>query len=100
MGVELGEEVGYAIRFEDLTSNNTVIKYMTDGVLLRESLRFVQAVVLRVCACIYVYVWVSLFKSAHVYDFVCVYECRAYMDLCVIGGCGKENDSQQDGESL
>ena len=39
MGVELGEEVGYAIRFEDLTSKKTVIKYMTDGVLLRESLR-------------------------------------------------------------
>ena len=41
MGVELGEEVGYAIRFEDLTSSSTVIKYMTDGVLLRESLRCV-----------------------------------------------------------
>lgn len=39
MGVELGQEVGYAIRFEDLTSERTVIKYMTDGVLLRESLR-------------------------------------------------------------
>jgi pre-mRNA-splicing factor ATP-dependent RNA helicase DHX38/PRP16 len=39
MGVELGDEVGYAIRFEDLTSSKTVIKYMTDGVLLRESLR-------------------------------------------------------------
>lgn len=39
MGCELGEEVGYAIRFEDLTSEKTVIKYMTDGVLLRESLR-------------------------------------------------------------
>jgi len=38
-GCELGQEVGYAIRFEDLTSPNTVIKYMTDGVLLRESLR-------------------------------------------------------------
>ena len=39
MGVELGDEVGYAIRFEDCTSAKTVIKYMTDGVLLRESLR-------------------------------------------------------------
>lgn len=35
----LGGEVGYAIRFEDCTSENTVIKYMTDGILLRESLR-------------------------------------------------------------
>ena len=39
MEVELGAEVGYAIRFEDLTSEKTLIKYMTDGVLLRESLR-------------------------------------------------------------
>ncbi|KAF1779527.1 P-loop containing nucleoside triphosphate hydrolase [Phytophthora cactorum] len=39
MEVPLGEEVGYAIRFEDLTSDKTIIKYMTEGVLLRESLR-------------------------------------------------------------
>ncbi|KAK9877983.1 hypothetical protein WA026_020197 [Henosepilachna vigintioctopunctata] len=39
MGTQLGDEVGYAIRFEDCTSENTVIKYMTDGILLRESLR-------------------------------------------------------------
>uniref|UniRef100_A0A383VUX4 RNA helicase n=1 Tax=Tetradesmus obliquus TaxID=3088 RepID=A0A383VUX4_TETOB len=38
MGVELGQEVGYAIRFEDCTSDKTFIKYMTDGVLLRETL--------------------------------------------------------------
>jgi pre-mRNA-splicing factor ATP-dependent RNA helicase DHX38/PRP16 len=38
MGVKLGGQVGYAIRFEDCTSKETVIKYMTDGVLLRESL--------------------------------------------------------------
>ena len=31
--------MGYAIRFEDCTSTKTVIKYMTDGVLLRETLR-------------------------------------------------------------
>ncbi|CAG9560913.1 unnamed protein product [Danaus chrysippus] len=39
MGVKLGEEVGYAIRFEDCTNPSTVIKYMTDGILLREGLR-------------------------------------------------------------
>ena len=60
VGTELGEKVGYAIRFEDCTGPNTVrpasrgcyrafcltplrcsqvIKYMTDGVLLRETLR-------------------------------------------------------------
>ncbi|KAG7114045.1 Pre-mRNA-splicing factor ATP-dependent RNA helicase prp16 like protein [Verticillium longisporum] len=38
MDVKLGSTVGYAIRFEDCTSKETVIKYMTDGVLLRESL--------------------------------------------------------------
>lgn len=38
VGCKLGETVGYAIRFEDCTSRSTLIKYMTDGVLLRESL--------------------------------------------------------------
>ncbi|KAN0082175.1 P-loop containing nucleoside triphosphate hydrolase protein [Elaphomyces granulatus] len=38
MGVKLGNEVGYAIRFEDNTSDKTVLKYMTDGMLLRELL--------------------------------------------------------------
>ena len=38
MGVQLGKEVGYAIRFEDCTSPKTIIKYMTDGMLLREIL--------------------------------------------------------------
>jgi pre-mRNA-splicing factor ATP-dependent RNA helicase DHX38/PRP16 len=38
MGTKLGDKVGYAIRFEDCTSSKTIIKYMTDGVLLRESL--------------------------------------------------------------
>ena len=38
MDCKLGSTVGYAIRFEDCTSKETVIKYMTDGVLLRESL--------------------------------------------------------------
>ena len=30
-GCRLGQEVGYSIRFEDCTSQDTVIKYMTDG---------------------------------------------------------------------
>uniref|UniRef100_A0A0K0FAG4 RNA helicase n=1 Tax=Strongyloides venezuelensis TaxID=75913 RepID=A0A0K0FAG4_STRVS len=37
-GCRLGAEVGYTIRFEDCTSNETIIKYMTDGMLLRECL--------------------------------------------------------------
>ncbi|KAL6554780.1 Pre-mRNA-splicing factor ATP-dependent RNA helicase DEAH1 [Orobanche gracilis] len=38
MGVKLGHEVGYSIRFEDCTSKKTILKYMTDGMLLREFL--------------------------------------------------------------
>jgi len=38
MGCRLGQEVGYSIRFEDMTSDKTVLKYMTDGMLLREFL--------------------------------------------------------------
>ena len=37
-GCRLGQEVGYSIRFEDCTSPETCIKYMTDGMLLRECL--------------------------------------------------------------
>ncbi|KAF9588436.1 hypothetical protein IFM89_010195 [Coptis chinensis] len=37
-GCHLGEEVGYAIRFEYCTGPETVIKYMTDGMLLSEIL--------------------------------------------------------------
>ncbi|KMZ56447.1 putative ATP-dependent RNA helicase [Zostera marina] len=37
MDVKLGEEVGYAIRFENVTNPDTTkIKFLTDGVLLRE----------------------------------------------------------------
>ncbi|XP_045799876.1 pre-mRNA-splicing factor ATP-dependent RNA helicase DEAH7-like [Trifolium pratense] len=39
MDTELGDKIGYAIRFEDVTGPNTIIKYMTDGVLLRETLK-------------------------------------------------------------
>ncbi|KAL1894820.1 DEAH-box ATP-dependent RNA helicase prp43 [Ceratocystis pirilliformis] len=38
MDVRLGEEVGYSIRFEDKTCQSTVLKYMTDGMLLREAM--------------------------------------------------------------
>ncbi|KAK3114016.1 DEAH-box ATP-dependent RNA helicase prp43 [Teratosphaeriaceae sp. CCFEE 6253] len=36
--VQLGEEVGYSIRFEDKTGPKTILKYMTDGMLLREAM--------------------------------------------------------------
>lgn len=38
VGCRLGAEVGYTIRFEDCTSPETKIKYMTDGMLQREVL--------------------------------------------------------------
>ena len=38
VGCKLGHEVGYSIRFEDCSSERTLIKYMTDGMLLREFL--------------------------------------------------------------
>jgi ATP-dependent RNA helicase DDX35 len=38
LGSPLGQKVGYSIRFEDVTSANTQIKFVTDGLLLREML--------------------------------------------------------------
>jgi pre-mRNA-splicing factor ATP-dependent RNA helicase DHX15/PRP43 len=38
MDVVLGQEVGYSIRFEDCSSPKTLLKYMTDGMLLREAM--------------------------------------------------------------
>ena len=37
-GCRVGDEVGYSIRFDDRTGPRTRIKYMTDGVLVRECL--------------------------------------------------------------
>lgn len=36
LDVKLGEEVGYSVRFDNCTSEKTMLKYMTDGQLLRE----------------------------------------------------------------
>ncbi|KAI0340992.1 P-loop containing nucleoside triphosphate hydrolase protein [Trametopsis cervina] len=39
MDVPLGKQVGYSIRFEDMTEpGTTFLKYMTDGMLLREAM--------------------------------------------------------------
>ncbi|KAI1460772.1 P-loop containing nucleoside triphosphate hydrolase protein [Annulohypoxylon moriforme] len=37
-GCEVGKEVGYSIRFKDVTSAVTRIKFLTDGLLIREAL--------------------------------------------------------------
>ena len=36
MKTKLGHQVGYSIRFEDCTSESTIVKFLTDGMLLRE----------------------------------------------------------------
>ncbi|OSS44087.1 hypothetical protein B5807_11253 [Epicoccum nigrum] len=38
LGTPLGQRVGYSIRFEDVTSAATQVKFVTDGLLLREML--------------------------------------------------------------
>ena len=38
VGCRLGQEVGYTIRFEDVSSNKTMLKFLTDGMLLREAM--------------------------------------------------------------
>ncbi|CAB4375012.1 unnamed protein product [Rhizophagus irregularis] len=37
-GTQLGQKVGYSVRFDDKSSHSTIIKYLTDGMLLRELL--------------------------------------------------------------
>lgn len=36
--MELGQHVGYSIRFEECTSPSTMFKFATDGMLLREAM--------------------------------------------------------------
>lgn len=38
MGVVLGKEVGYSVRFDAMFSRDTKVKYLTDGMLLREAI--------------------------------------------------------------
>ncbi|KAK3835577.1 MAG: ATP-dependent RNA helicase DHX8 [Linnemannia gamsii] len=38
VGTPLGQKVGYSIRFDDTSSKDSLIKYMTDGIMLRELL--------------------------------------------------------------
>src|SRR6185503_12829158 len=50
LGVQLGREVGYQVRFENVTSDATRIKFETEGILLRQliqdpTLRGIQAII-------------------------------------------------------
>ncbi|KAF1783016.1 P-loop containing nucleoside triphosphate hydrolase [Phytophthora cactorum] len=38
MDVQLGQEVGYTIRFEDVTSQRTKLRFLTDGMLLQHAM--------------------------------------------------------------
>lgn len=40
LNTKIGDIVGYAVRFEDCTSNNTRLRFVTDGILLREISQF------------------------------------------------------------
>lgn len=37
-GVRLGSKVGFSVRFDECCSAETRLKYMTDGILLREAM--------------------------------------------------------------
>lgn len=37
-GSQLGKLVGYSVRFEDVTSSHTRIKFLTDGMMVREAM--------------------------------------------------------------
>ena len=38
-GVEVGDEVGYSIRFDDNISDKTVIQFITDGILIKKCIK-------------------------------------------------------------
>lgn len=38
-GARLGHEVGYSVRFDDKTGPDTIIKYLTDGLMMRQLLQ-------------------------------------------------------------
>lgn len=41
LGTKVGEGVGYCIRFDDMTSRDTKIKYVTDGACLLSSIPYI-----------------------------------------------------------
>ena len=60
-GAVLGKEVGYAIRFDDRTTPGvTQIKYVTEGLLVREMMA--DPLLRMVSVCVFVYVCVCVFK--------------------------------------
>lgn len=39
MDVKLGDQVGYSVRFDECCTDDTILKYLTDGMLLREAMK-------------------------------------------------------------
>ena len=63
MDVTLGDEVGYSIRFDDKSSSKTRLKYMTDGMLLREAIVFILLKINYYFKKIYLYIYIKAFTN-------------------------------------
>ena len=74
------------MRFDDCTSDETRIKFMTDGMLMRElmldpSLDRYSVIVL---VCMYVCMYVCMHACMHVCMYVCIYMCACVLvHVCV-----------------
>ena len=75
----MGEQVGYTIRFEDCSNpNTTVLKFMTDGMLLRSGLLMdrIYNVCMNICMYVSMCVCMSITREAmhdpHMQRYSCI----------------------------